>query len=144
MTGMDLVPRQWGRESSPTAGDVTLEASVNTSDGLDTPVSWTSARALLDWLRHHPERVSATIARAPSPSIADYKRNLLAGIAEKLADDSGLPRPSWTADVSPDGAGWAHPGTPLMQSRWEAATPPQLATRHIILAAESLWRPTIA
>ena len=65
---------------------------------------------------------------------------LLAGIAEKLCDDAGLPRPGWARRVPGVAMPWISPGTPRMQAAAGAGTPPQLAARNIFVRADSLWR----
>lgn len=65
---------------------------------------------------------------------------LLAGIAEKLADDSGRPRPAWTQQVPALVREWAMPGTPQMIESRRGSTPPQLRDRGLVLDEASLWR----
>lgn len=62
-------------------------------------LAWTRWRAWLDALARHPDWVPEAIYQSPSPSGHGVIDALLAAVAEKLADDSGLPRPSWTAAV---------------------------------------------
>lgn len=66
--------------------------------------------------------------------------NLLAGIAEKVCDDIGLPRPAWTRRVHSLKDQWLGSGTPRMQADAIAATPEQLSARGIVMRTESLWR----
>ncbi|MDA8063655.1 MAG: hypothetical protein M0T80_14715, partial [Actinomycetota bacterium] len=66
--------------------------------------------------------------------------NLLAGIAEKVSDDAGTPRPAWTKKIPPLAVTWEGFGTARMRATAAAATPPQLAARHILVPAASLWR----
>ncbi len=108
-------------------------------DGTTHP-DWTRLRAVLDYLYLHPTLTQAAIADKPEPSGSELLDNLLAGIAEKLSDDAGLPRPSWTKDVPALTAPWISPGTPRMQAVDRSETPPQLAVRGITLAANNLWR----
>ena len=101
---------------------------------------WTRLRAFLDYLGRHPEAVAKAIASPPAASGSDLMDNLLAGIAEKVADDAGLPRPSWTAQITPLDQPWEGLGTPRTRAASTAAAPPQLAARRIFVAAASLWR----
>ncbi len=88
----------------------------------------------------HPEQVETAIARRPPKSGSLMVDALLAGIAEKLADDAGLLRPSWTRHVPVLSEEWLSPGTPRMQAAFRAATPPQLLRRGLLIDARSLWR----
>jgi len=60
---------------------------------------WTRLRAFLDTLALHPERTGSATLRKPDPSGSAVQDTLLAGIAEKLCDDAGLPRPAWTRRI---------------------------------------------
>ena len=66
---------------------------------------------------------------------------LLAGIADTLADEHGLARPTWTSErrrfLTSE---WRTPGTPAMARVAELATPPQLREHGIIASRDSLWR----
>jgi len=101
---------------------------------------WTAVRALLDHLRHHPELVPAALERRPLPSGSRIVDALLAGLADKLADDAGLPRPSWTRRGRRLPQPWAPPGTPRQTAHRRAHTPEQLAQRNLVIDAKSLWR----
>ena len=101
---------------------------------------WTRIRALLDTLDAHPEyRSPATIAE-PEPSGSPVMDNLLAGIAETIADMEGYRPPKWTERVEPLDQEWTTPGTPRMLEARKASTPTRLANRHITIDTESLWR----
>ena len=65
---------------------------------------------------------------------------LLAGIADKLADDARLTRPAWTKRTSRLESEWSAPGTPAMLAARRATTPPQLKERRLVLDEASLWR----
>ena len=86
------------------------------------------------------ELASPAALRAPSPSVSPFMDNLLAGIAEKVCDDIGLPRPAWTRRVHSLKDQWLGSGTPRMQADAIAATPEQLSARGIVMRTESLWR----
>ena len=101
---------------------------------------WTRFRAFIGQLIFHPEQVETAIARRPPKSGSLMVDALLAGIAEKLADDAGLLRPSWTRHGPVLSEEWLSPGTPRMQAAVRAATPPQLLQRGLLIDARSLWR----
>jgi hypothetical protein len=106
----------------------------------DRKVNWPRLRGFLDQLAAHPELVADAIEAPPSRSGDAAFDALLAGIAEKVADDAGIPRPRWTKSVPPAPAPWTAPGTPARVERARAAAPPQLAARNIWLATNDLWR----
>jgi hypothetical protein len=101
---------------------------------------WTRLRAFLDYLKRHPEQAPAAIEVAPVASGLHLLDNLLAGIAEKVADDAGAPRPTWTQEVTPLHEPWEGLGTPRMRAANAVAAPPQLVARNILIPAASLWR----
>lgn len=80
------------------------------------------------------------IEQRPASSRSPFMDNLLAGIAERICDDAGVPRPAWTRRVQPLRQQWVSPGTPRAQAEAAAATPMQLSARGIIMKADSLWR----
>jgi hypothetical protein len=104
-------------------------------------VDWTRIRGLLDWLDGNRERTAQAIEMPPARSGLPMLDSLLAGIAEKLADDAGLERPRWAVKVPALRAPWLSPGTPRMVAAARTATPWQLAERNIWLAEHDLWRP---
>jgi transcriptional regulator with XRE-family HTH domain len=101
---------------------------------------WTRLRAFLDKLALHPEQKGSATLRKPAPSGSALLDTLLAGIAEKICDDAGLPRPTWARRVPGLPEAWATPGTPTMQEVISAATPRQLAERGLSIDERSLWR----
>lgn len=107
--------------------------------GQDRP-DWTRLRAFLDALALRPELAGPATLRMPAPSGSELMDNLLAGMAEKVSDDLGLPRPAWVRTVQPLKDPWVSPSTPRMQAEATAATPEQLSARGITLKARSLWR----
>lgn len=109
------------------------------ASGQDRP-DWTRLRGFLDHLAEHPERRAMAVATRPQPSGSVFMDALLAGIAEKVCDDGGLPRPAWTRRVPALRTCWISPGTPRMQAAARAGTPPQFAARNIVLRVDSLWR----
>lgn len=102
---------------------------------------WTRLHAFLDALALRPEQTKAAISRTPPPSGSQMLDALLAGMADKLADDHGLRRPAWTRATgcflpSP----WESPGTPRMRQAARDQTPSQLREHGIIASRDSLWR----
>jgi transcriptional regulator with XRE-family HTH domain len=103
-------------------------------------IDWTRLRAFLDYLYLHPAETPLALATKPAKSGSPLLDNLLAGIAETHADESGLPRPTWTKTVASLKEPWASPGTPRQQEQSRLSTPQPLALRGITLARASLWR----
>jgi len=101
---------------------------------------WTRLRAFLDYLTRHNDLAPGAIRARPAASGSVFFDNLLAGIAEKVADDASKPRPGWTKRVAQLTEPWAADGTPRMIAAAAATTPPQLTARNITLSASSLWR----
>ena len=122
-----------GGERTPRLAD--LSDAWSTRGGRTRP-EWTRWRALLDHLALHPERVAEVIYTAPLPSGSRIIDALLAGVAEKLADDAGLARPSWTASVPAVDP----PYRPPVRGGVELEVPRQLADRGLLIDTESLWR----
>lgn len=107
--------------------------------GQDQP-DWTRLRTFLDYLARHGELAGAAVRARPLASGSVFFDNLLAGIAEKIADDAGIARPAWTKRVGALPEPWQGDGTPRMLAEAAAATPPQLAARKITMTASALWR----
>lgn len=105
---------------------------------------WTRVRALLDTLDIHPEYRSPATIEEPAPSGSPVMDNLLAGIAEAIADRAGFRPPEWTKRIQPLPQEWTQPGTPRMLEARKAATPLRLADRHLIVDSGSLWRSQIS
>lgn len=105
--------------------------------GDELRLTWTRWRAVLDHLALHPEAIPEAIYVPPPASGSKPVDALLAAVAEKLADDAGLPRPLWAARVptldTPYRPRVARHGV-------DHPTPPQLAARGLMIDAESLWR----
>lgn len=100
-------------------------------------LDWPRWRALIDALVLRPELVPEAIYIPPWPSGEPVVDALLAAVAEKLADDAGLPRPSWTtaAPVLDE------PYAPLVARKVAGrSVPPQLSARSLMIDTESLWR----
>jgi hypothetical protein len=82
-----------------------------------------------------PDRIPEAIYVPPPPTGHPVIDNLLAAVAEMLADDAGLRRPSWTAAIPPLARPWQPPSR---IDRHEV--PDQFAARGLIIDAASLWR----
>jgi len=103
-------------------------------------MDWTLLRGLIDLLRAHPERVSAAISDPPARTGDLRVDNLLAAVADKLAEDAFLARPRWIDAVPRLEGAWRAPGTPRMKAREAATAPPQFVRRNILLGKGNLWR----
>jgi transcriptional regulator with XRE-family HTH domain len=122
-----------GGEQTPRLGD--LSDAWSTRRGRVRP-EWTRWRALLDHLALHPESVAEAIYVPPLPSGSQVVDALLAGVAEKLADDAGLARPSWAKAVPAVDP----PYRPPARAGVELEAPSQLAERGLLVDTTSLWR----
>jgi len=121
----------------PTLADL-ADAWIDSPEG-GRP-DWTRLRSFLDFLVLHPRSVATAIVRRPAASRSPVMDSLLAGVAEKLADDAGMPRPSWAGRTPRLRETWSVPGTPRMTAVWRAAAPAQLLRRGLVIDAASLWR----
>jgi transcriptional regulator with XRE-family HTH domain len=121
----------------PRESIATIARNMLDVDPSDVP--WTQLRALLDWLRLNPDKAIDIIADPP-PRTNPNLDNLLAAIANKVADDHHHRRPSWTADVPIPAITWHAPGTPRMCAKEKASAPEQFLERGIFLSATNLWR----
>lgn len=132
----------WRLETEPLESpriDGLVDRSHRARSGEVEP-DWTRLRAFADQLRLRPQLVGVAIAQAPKRSGSALVDNLLAAMAEKLADDAGIRRPSWTRDVPPLATPWAAPATPRRRAEQIARTPPQFTARGITLPASAIWR----
>jgi transcriptional regulator with XRE-family HTH domain len=129
------------RKAKPVPHLTDLTDAWSTDDtGQDQP-DWTRLRAFTDHLARHPEIAQAAIVATPDLSGSTFFDTLLAGLAEKIADDSRFTRPAWTKRVPPLDHPWISFGTPRMQAADRAATPPPLAERNLFIPSASLFRP---
>lgn len=101
---------------------------------------WTRLRATVDYLLEHPGELEAGIADPPPRSGSARLDNLLAAVAEKLADDAGVTRPRWCATVPVLDEPWRSSGTPRMAESAEASAPGQFRSCGILLSGGELWR----
>ena len=115
--------RQWERDASGEAQPI-----------------WTRWRAVADQLQLRPELTAVAIAKPPARSGSVLIDNLLAAMAEKIADDADIRRPAWTRRVRELRSPWAAPDTPRKRAEHRAQTPPQFAARNITLPASAIWR----
>lgn len=88
-------------------------------------------------LHCNPDLVPEAIYLPPWPTGEPVIDALPAAVAEKLADDAGLPRPSWTEQTPPLAEPYLPPVARIVQGR---SIPPQLAARSLMIDTESLWR----
>jgi len=103
-------------------------------------IPFTRLRGLMDWLELHADAATDAIADPPPRTGNEHLDNLLAAIANKIADENLPTRPTWTDSVPIPDAPWRSPGTPRMQSLEAAKAPHQFAERQIFLAANNFWR----
>ena len=102
-------------------------------------INWTRLRGFVDWLALHPEQTETAIATPPARTGTPLDA-LLAGMAEKIADDAGIPRPRWSDAVPALDEPWEPPGTPRMIAEAKRTTPEPFRRRNIVLAERDIWR----
>lgn len=115
------------------------DAWTETLSGAMEP-DWTRLRAFADYLHRHPEDAQASILAAPTPSGSPLLDNLIAAIAETIADDNHMHRPSWTKRIAALSGPWEGRGTARMRALAREAAPPQFAARNVFVPAETIWR----
>ncbi len=125
------------RRSDPS----TLRSVASASTDLDN-ADWTVLRGLIDRIELHDERAAEAIADPPARTGDLALDNLIAAIAEKIADDRHLHRPAWTRAVPPLPEAWEPAGTPRMRAHEAATAPRQFVARNLLLGALNLWRNT--
>lgn len=103
-------------------------------------IDWTQLRIFTDYLSWHPELIGPATDCAPQPSGSAFIDNLLAAITEKVCDEAGIPRPTWTKTVGGLSPKSTAPGTPIMQDKSLKETPPQFLSRGLIVSRYDLWR----
>ena len=108
------------------------------SDARD--LDWTAARGLADWATQHPSAVATMIVAPPPATRVLAVDNLIAAIAETLADDAGTSVPSWCGRIPRLAEPWEAPGTPAMRRRWRQSTPRRFAVRTVWCPANAIWR----
>jgi len=95
-----------------------------------------------DGLRKRPWQAATAISLGPDPDTDQRLANLLAAMAEKTADDHGLPRPEWCSAISPLRTPWESPGTNRHRERAREEAPQQFRDRQIFLSSTNIWRRT--
>ena len=109
--------------------------------GVDAPdIPFTRLRGLIDSLDANPNSAMDAIVDPPPRTGNEDLDNLLAAIANKIAEENLRTRPTWTSDVPIPPAPWRSPGTPRMQALEAAKAPRQFTERRIFLAANNFWR----
>ena len=108
-------------------------------DGITGEPDWTLLRSFADQITLHPEWTAAAIADSP-PEGSLFMLNLLAAIAEKLADEARIQRPGWTRQISALESPWEAPATPRRRALNAENTPAQFAARRITLSERTIWR----
>jgi len=124
------------RQHRPALADL---ADAFTDSAAGARPDWTRLRSFLDFLARHPDDVARAITARPHSS-SRLMSALLAGIAEKLADDHRIPRPGWTHTAPKMRPDWTPPATPRMREEYRKRAPRQLLDRGLVIDANSLWR----
>ena len=101
---------------------------------------WTRLRGLADQLKLQPALTAQAIMPEPPRSRSEIMNALLAGMAEKLADDAGITRPSWTRKRPPLTEPWSIATRPSKRAEAEAATPIQFLHRKLLIPETTIWR----
>ncbi|MCB0990112.1 MAG: helix-turn-helix transcriptional regulator [Acidimicrobiales bacterium] len=130
---LELSARPIGADRGPRLEDLVDAWESDGDRGLK--LEWVRWRSWIDWLTLHPDRVPAAIYAPAPPSGNRIVDALLAAVAEKLADDAGLPRPGWVASVPGADPVWEPP------ARRRPTVDRRFAERGLIVDVESLFRP---
>jgi transcriptional regulator with XRE-family HTH domain len=109
-------------------------------DLIEFDLDWTQIRIFVDRMCNEPHLITTAIADAPARTNNEKFDALIAGIAEKLADDHEINRPAWCSAVPPSSERWASTGTPTMMKRNESQAAPQFIARNIYINQWQLWR----
>ena len=136
-TGCDLELRAGDDRRQPRLADL-ADALDDTASA--TGINWTRLRGFVDWASEQRDRVASGIHQPPPRTAEPLLDNLLAGIAEQLAADSGVRPPRWCSSVRPLAEPYETPGTPRMRARARGRTLPSLARRNVFISADTLWR----
>lgn len=135
-----------GRPLAPSADDREQLRLADLSDAWTedaaqaTHPDWTKLRALADQLRLRPALTAQAILPEPPRSQSALMDSLLAGIAEKLADDAGISRPGWTRERPPLQEPWCAAARPSKQAEAAAAAPAQFVRRRLLIPQAAIWR----
>ncbi len=109
----------------------TLASAAATSAAADEWKDWTPLRAVADWTDQHPSDAAAAIAAAPDTT-NQRALNLLAAIAETIADAHRIPAPGWAAGVRALDAPWRAGRRPTSVSG-------RFAARNVHIPTGSIW-----
>ena len=101
-------------------------------------IDWTRIRGFVDLAVQHPERVKVMLD-APPARTGTVLDQMLAALAEQLADESNIARPKWTRNVAARSERWTQLGTPLMTEEAQRNTPEPFARRNMVLARDALF-----
>lgn len=123
-----------GRSPRPSLCDLFDAWSIQNNQ---LQLDWTRWRAFLDELALHTELIPEAIYITPPPTGNIIVDALLAAVAEKLADDAGLPRPTWAEQVPKLDTPY-HPSVARIVAG--RVIPDQLAARGLMIDSTSLWR----
>jgi transcriptional regulator with XRE-family HTH domain len=127
------------KPASRTRPSLAALADAHVASAAGERPDWTALRSFIDYLAVHPDETAAAIDPQPHTK-SRLMRALLAGMAEKLADDNGLHRPGWTWTAPKMKPDWETPGTPRMRAERRASTPRQLLDRGLVIDESSFWR----
>lgn len=115
------------------------DAWTSTKTG-ETRPDFTRLRSFLDSLAADPDKRWPSVVEAPEPSGSEVMDNLLAGIAETVAETAGHRPPAWTKEIEPLSSPWFMRSTPRKMAARQAQTPRCLAERGLVVDVASLWR----
>ena len=101
---------------------------------------WVRLRGLVDQLRLRPALIAQAILPEPPRSRSMVMDALLAGIAEKLADDAGISRPRWARKRPPLREPWSVAVRPSKRAEAEATAPAQFIRRGLLIPESTIWR----
>jgi transcriptional regulator with XRE-family HTH domain len=135
-TGRDLALVVSDPAKTPALADLADAWREDPEPGPD----WPRLRGFTGWLARHPEAIDTALTRPPIRSSHGRLDALLAAIAEKAADDAGIPRPRWCAKVPPLRGPWHSSGPRQTKEQAASAAPPQFRARNIYLSARNVWR----
>ena len=131
---LEIIAVRSGTPRLPRLGDLAKAWSHHRGRLRLDRVRW---RAVLDELARHPDLVPDAIYLPPPPAGERIIDALLAAVAEKPADDAGLPRPAWIEQAPSLDEPYRPPIARNVAGR---AVPTQLASRELMIDSTSLWR----
>jgi transcriptional regulator with XRE-family HTH domain len=115
------------------------DAWTEDATGTEHP-DWVRFRAFADQLALRPALTAQAILPEPPLSGSSLLDNLLAAIAEKVADDAGITRPRWTHGRPPLSEPWSSAARPSKQAEAALGAPAQFARRGLLIPAATIWR----